>query len=172
MIPPDRLDLADGPRDGDSRRPQPSLHDHSDRHPASTEDLAFLNRLLERALPRILDAPGVAESVLRPLEDVEISLVDDEAIAAVHGDFLDDPTPTDVITFHHGEILVSVETAAREAAARGGPALRETALYLIHGLLHLHGHTDADPELRAVMHEVQDRILDDVWPPDAPSGTL
>ena len=146
---------------GPDDRPRLSWHDHSPLHP----DLARLGEVVARALPLIWRHPGASPSVLSELEDVEISLLDDAAIATVHGDFLDDPTPTDVITFHHGEILVSVETAAREAAARGDAALRETALYVIHGLLHLHGHTDAEPAARDVMHAVQESILQAVWPP-------
>jgi len=154
---------------GDQVRPRPaesggplqlSWHDHA--QPRS--DLARLEAVVAKALPLVWNQPGAAPSVLPDLEEVEISLLDDRTIAAVHGDFLDDPSPTDVITFHHGEILVSTETAAREAAARGDLALRETALYVIHGLLHLHGHTDADPAARAVMHAAQDRILQAVWP--------
>lgn len=148
---------------GAAQRPQLSWHDHVE--PPS--DLGRLVAVVAHALPLVWSHPGAASSMLPELEEVEISLVDDRTMAAVHGDFLDDPTPTDVITFHHGEILVSVETAAREAAERGEPALRETALYVIHGLLHLHGHTDAEPAARDVMHAVQDRILETVWPADA-----
>jgi probable rRNA maturation factor len=161
MIPGD---TTDGPPEPRGAGPQLSLHDHSERHGTAEADMEVLARLLERALPQVQAAPGASPSVLDALDEVEISLLDDPAIAAIHGDFLEDPTPTDVITFHHGEILVSVETAAREAETRGGPPLRETALYIIHGLLHLHGHTDADPGERRAMHAAQDRILDAVWP--------
>ena len=156
MTPPDPPRRHAGPEGS----LQLSWHDHSQQRP----DLELLEEVIARALPLVWRHPGDAPSVLPELEEVEISLLDDEAIASVHGDFLDDPTPTDVITFHHGEILVSAETAAREAAARGDTALRETALYVIHGLLHLHGHTDAEPGARAAMHAVQDRILQAVWP--------
>ena len=144
--------------------PQISLHDHSELFPATAEELARLAALLDEAWPLLWRDPGSAPSVLAALDDIEISLLDDAAIAAVHADFLGDASPTDVITFHHGEILVSVETAVREAAARGEPAWRETTLYAIHGLLHLHGHTDAEPAPRAHMHAVQDRLLEAVWP--------
>ena len=154
----------DGPEPaGAAQRPQLSWHDHA--QPPS--DLVRLEAVVARALPLVWSQPGAAPSVLPDLEEVEISLLDDRTMAEVHGDFLDDPTPTDVITFHHGEILVSAETAAREAAERGGPVLRETALYVIHGLLHLHGHTDAEPAARDAMHAAQDRILQAVWPADA-----
>jgi probable rRNA maturation factor len=150
-------------------RPELSLHDHGENGLTEASDLDVLRRLLDVAWPLILAAPGDDPTVLPDLPEVEISLLDDAAITAIHGEFLQDPTPTDVITFHHGEILVSVETAAREAAARQAPFLRETALYIIHGLLHLHGHTDAEPDARTFMHAAQDRILDAVWPPAWPT---
>lgn len=144
--------------------PQLSLHDHSELYPSTAEELARLAALLQQAWPLLWREPGAAPSVLVTLGEIEVTLLDDAAIADVHADFLGDASPTDVITFHHGEILVSVETAVREAAARGEPAWRETTLYAIHGLLHLHGHTDAEPAARAHMHGVQDRLLEAVWP--------
>ena len=59
------------------------------------------------------------------LEAVEISTVSDESIAHVHREFMGDPSPTDVITFHHGEIIVSLDTAQRQAAENGEPYERE-----------------------------------------------
>jgi len=111
------------------------------------------------ALPLCLASRGGEEPVLGALEEVEISLVSDEVIAGVHGEFMDDPTPTDVITFHHGEILISVDTARREAPAHGNSVAEETLLYLIHGLLHLNGHTDLGEPDRSTMHRVQEEIL-------------
>lgn len=157
------------PPPGSQGRPELSLHDHGENGLTEAGDLDVLHRLLDVAWPHILAAPGEAPTVLTALPEIEISLLDDAAITAIHGEFLQDPTPTDVITFHHGEILVSVETAAREGAARQTPFLRETALYIIHGLLHLHGHTDAEPNARTFMHATQDRILDTVWPPAWPT---
>jgi probable rRNA maturation factor len=77
----------------------------------------------------------------------------------VHADFLDDPTPTDVITFHHGEILISLDTAARQAAEYRLPYEHEAALYIIHGLLHLGGWDDHNPTEAADMKTLQERIL-------------
>lgn len=128
----------------------------------------------KRALPLCLaNANMVAtgsESARAPLgrlQLVEISVISDQAIAAVHGDFMDDPTPTDVITFHHGEILVSLDTARARAKELQEPVLRELLLYVIHGLLHLNGHDDREPADRERMHRIQDKILDEVWPKPA-----
>ncbi len=127
--------------------------------------ITSLERHARSALPACLAAAGDAEpALLGELESVEVSLVDDTTIAAVHGEFMDDPTPTDVITFHHGEILVSAETAVRCASEHGHPAEREALLYVIHGLLHLNGHGDLSEPARGTMHAAQERILDSVWP--------
>ena len=109
--------------------------------------------------PLCLQSPGVDENVLAGLQDIEVTLVSDAEIAAVHGEFLDDPTPTDVITFHHGEILISLETATRQAAQHGLSVAHETALYLVHGLLHLAGWDDHDPDSAAAMASLQERLL-------------
>ena len=70
-----------------------------------------------------------------------------------------DPTPTDVITFHHGEIVLSAETARREARQRGLPLPAEIARYAVHGLLHLAGWSDGDPGAAAEMRSIQEKIL-------------
>lgn len=111
------------------------------------------------ALPHCLEKPGTEEPALPSLEEVEVTLVNDETIARVHGEFMDDPTPTDVITFHHGEILVSVDTARSVAEEHGNSVTEETLLYIIHGFLHLNGHTDLSEPERAHMHRIQDDIL-------------
>lgn len=136
-----------------------------DHHPACPVKVDELARRGREALPLCLAVPasGVLR-VLPDLEEIEVSLVTDDDIARVHGEYLDDPTPTDVITFHHGEILISADTAEREAAGHGHPADREALLYLIHGLLHLNGHDDhAEPD-RQAMHAAQEEILAAVWP--------
>jgi len=93
------------------------------------------------------------------LEEIEVALLDDEAMARVHGEFMGDPTPTDVITFDHGEILIGVETGARQAAEHGEPLRRELLRYLVHGLLHLAGHEDRGEQERERMITAQERIV-------------
>jgi probable rRNA maturation factor len=118
---------------------------------------------LEAALPEILALPKGPDHVLSELESVEISIVDDPTIADVHGRFLDDPTATDVITFPHGdglgEIIVSYDTALRQADQFGEPWLRELFRYMIHGLLHLHGYLDGLPEQRELMFSYQEPLV-------------
>lgn len=125
-----------------------------------------VERLLQRgrvAMPLCLAQRAESGGVLETLSEVEVNLVSDEVIAAVHDDFMGDPTPTDVITFHHGEIFISVDTAEREGGAYGHSVEKETLLYLIHGLLHLNGHEDKLPGQREAMTKIQEGILDQVW---------
>lgn len=112
-----------------------------------------------KALPLVMARAKSPGSPLQHLDEVEISLVPDESIARVHGEFMADPTPTDVITFHHGEILISLDTAMRQAAEHGEPYEREVTRYIVHGLLHLAGWDDREEAERAAMHGVQEQIL-------------
>ena len=80
-------------------------------------------------------------------------------IARVHGDYLNDPTPTDAITFPYGEILVSSDTAERYAAAHGLDRREELFRYLVHGLTHLQGYLDADPAERDALFAVQEPLV-------------
>lgn len=141
--------------------PEFSLYDHQQQ---LALDLPRLSTLAEAAWPLVIAVPGPEEPVLPDLMEVEVSFITDDAIAKVHGEFLDDPTPTDVITFAHGEILISTETAIRQAADHGMSPERELALYLIHGLLHLNGHEDESETGFAIMKRLQEGILDQVWP--------
>lgn len=135
----------------------------------SQQDVAFDEETLLDRLPKALEAvlarePADNQPTLTELDLVEITILSDQAIGEVHGQFLDDPTPTDVITFPYGEILASVDTAEREASERGFPLERELLLYLIHGLLHLHGYDDHAPADRDEMHRIQGEILEQLWP--------
>lgn len=120
-----------------------------------------LERFARAVVPAVLENPGShpEDRVLPDLDEVEIHLIDDATIARLHERFMNDPSPTDIITFHHGEIFISLETARRQAREYGVSPERELRLYVIHGLLHLNGHRDADEEERRVMHERQEAIL-------------
>ena len=93
--------------------PLPKLRIYN-RQKVHALSLPWLRRVGKAALPACLAAAKSPEAPLVSLPEIEITIVDDADIARVHGDFLDDPTPTDVITFHHGEILISAETALRQ----------------------------------------------------------
>jgi len=97
-------------------------------------------------------------------ECVEVALVDDETSARVHEQFMGIEGETDVITFHHGEIVIGVEVAFRQAAENGEPPLRELFRYIVHGLLHLAGHEDEKPHDRQRMEAAQEPLVARLWP--------
>jgi probable rRNA maturation factor len=54
-------------------------------------------------------------------------------------DVLSFPTPREIAQDHAGDLAISLETAARQAAAYGHSLRDEVRILLLHGLLHLHG---------------------------------
>lgn len=146
-------------------RPRIVVFEHRDPVTPGTEGIAGrLGAFGESAAAAALEHPGPHEAVLPALETVEVNLVTDAAIAEIHGRFLGDPTATDVITFPHGEVFISVDTAQRCGRKFGHGTAREAGLYLVHALLHLNGHEDACPGEASVMAERQGEILDRLWP--------
>ena len=67
-----------------------------------------------------------------------------------------------MLSFPHGEIVVSADTARREATARGIPPLHELVLYVVHGALHLAGHDDKKPKQASRMRAAERRILNEL----------
>ena len=120
-------------------------------------DLPGIRQIVEVALPLCVSNPRKKGMALP--SEIEITLLGKAAIAKVHGEFLDDPTPTDVITFEHGEILVGVPIAAANALKFCHSIDHEVALCAIHGLLHLLGFDDLTEKERVIMHARQDEIL-------------
>ena len=128
--------------------------------------LAALEEVGSRAAALVLSRTAAADSPLALLGTVEVALVDDATSAEVHDRFMSLPDPTDVITFHHGEIVIGAEVAARQAAEFGEPVGRELFRYLVHGLLHLAGHEDVEDELRRVMEAEQEALIAELWTSD------
>lgn len=116
--------------------------------------------ILQELLPELLAQPKGVEHVLSELDLVELNIVDDPTITDIHAEYLDDPTPTDVITFPYGEIFVSLDTAERYASQNSLHREEELLRYLIHGLVHLHGYLDATPEQRAELFAVQEPLVE------------
>jgi len=100
-----------------------------------------------------------------PAGELSIAFLTDDALARLHDKFLNDPAPTDVITFPGdeqalaGEICVSVDRAAIEAVSRREPFARELSLYLVHGWLHLAGLDDLTATGRRAMRRGERRLL-------------
>ena len=127
-------------------------------------DTRLLQRLAKGAVHTCLDHSGTEKPVLHDLEAVEISLVSDKKITGLHVRFMNVPGPTDVITFDHGEIVISVDTALRQAREHGQEVDRELFRYIVHGLLHLNGHEDATASGSAGMWKAQEEIVAASWP--------
>jgi probable rRNA maturation factor len=104
--------------------------------------------LLPRPLPAHFSAPVI-----------HFVLVDRATMARVHGDFLGDPSETDVITFPYGEILVCPAVAQDRAGKYGLEMEQEVLLYALHGLLHLAGYDDTTPKLAKEMAKAQSALL-------------
>jgi probable rRNA maturation factor len=100
-----------------------------------------------------------------------VLLVGDRAIRRLNRTYLGRDHPTDVLAFPQarafsmpgpsllGDVVISVDTAARQAKAHGHSLDRELALLLIHGLLHLLGYDDSTPAARRRMWTTQARLL-------------
>ncbi|MBA2432944.1 MAG: rRNA maturation RNase YbeY [Chthoniobacterales bacterium] len=121
--------------------------------------LAPLRQFAVDALQRCLALAEPAPSDLRTLEQVTLVLVSDRRMSALHAQFLQITGPTDVITFQHGDIFVSVETAAANARGFRTTTDHEVRLYLVHGLLHLHGFDDTTPAQARLMERTQQHLL-------------
>ena len=121
--------------------------------------LPWLRRFAEVALDRCGGHSADGLFALCALGEVEVSIISDRAIAEVHRRFMNIRGPTDVITFEHGEIVMSAQTAEQYAARYGQPLEHELALYIIHGLLHLNGYEDGTPREAARMRRLQERLL-------------
>ena len=105
---------------------------------------------------------AVRDHVERPELEVSLLLTDDAEIAALHGQFLSDATPTDVMSFeidNGAEVGVSVETAHRVASRAGHAPDAEVALYVIHGILHTVGFDDVEDDDRRRMREAERAIM-------------
>ncbi len=125
--------------------------------------LTALETVAHEAAVLALENAVEVESPLSFLATLEVALVDDATSDQVHRDFMDIEGPTDVITFHHGEIVIGAEVAERQAAEYDEPLAREILRYLVHGLLHLAGHEDSNPAERATMEAAQESIVARLW---------
>ncbi len=96
---------------------------------------------------------------VRDLAEVNVALVSDRRMAALHQRFMQIAGPTDVLTFQHGEVVVSVETAQANAARFRSSPDEEIRLYIIHGFLHLLGFDDQSAADARAMEAAQTRVL-------------
>ncbi|MBW8004337.1 MAG: rRNA maturation RNase YbeY [candidate division NC10 bacterium] len=107
----------------------------------------------------------------RPRNEVSVLLVGDRAIRRLNQTYLNHDRSTDVLAFPQqkgspspqphllGDVVISVETAARQAKEHGYSLDQELALLLVHGILHLLGYDDTTPAARRRMWAKQARLL-------------
>ena len=122
-------------------------------------DVVDLETFARKALPLCLRLPHRKKTDLVQLREISVLIVSDCKIASLHRQFMKESGPTDVITFQHGEIFISAESAHRNARRFGNARARELRLYVVHGLLHLHGFDDRDSASARKMRSVQRKIL-------------
>lgn len=126
---------------------------------------------LRRVVRATLQAEGVHEA------QVSLAFVTDPAMQELNRRHLQHDYPTDVLSFLlsepktsvgdaaavapllEGELIVSTDTAIRQATEYGWSAQDELTLYLVHGLLHLCGHDDHSAADRRAMRDRERTIL-------------
>ena len=122
-------------------------------------NIGELESFAANAVDRCLQLRKQSQTDLRKLREVFIWLISDPRMGLLHRKFLRQSGPTDVLTFQHGEIFISVPTARRHARAFGNSLMRELKLYIVHGLLHLHGFDDQTTADARKMKTAQEKIL-------------
>src|SRR5580765_714353 len=122
-------------------------------------NVAELEKFAGNAVRHSLQLRQRQRTDLCKLSEIFIWLISDRRMALLHRKFLGQSGPTDVMTFQHGEIFVSVDTARRHARAFRNSLLRELKLYIVHGLLHLQGFDDRTPVEVRKMKKAQEKIL-------------
>jgi probable rRNA maturation factor len=98
---------------------------------------------------------------------VSVALVDDGRITDLNRAHRDRDGATDVLAYeaddgdsaYLGDVVISVETAARQAEEAGRPVAHEVAWLAAHGVLHLIGFDDGCEPDRIRMIDLQDEIL-------------
>jgi len=125
--------------------------------------------LLSEAVQAVLKDEGYRE-------DAEVSLVfvDDDYIQELNNNYRGVDSPTDVLSFAMlegeslpeeeeevilGDVIISLETAERQAREYGHSFQREVAYLTLHGVLHLLGYDHQEEEDRRRMREREEEIL-------------
>ena len=113
-------------------------------------------------LRRIANRVCEGEGHTHPETEVSLLFCDDPFIAQLNGQYRGKWEPTDVLSFAQennsfhgahllGDIVISLETVARNCDRDPDAMRREVRLLFCHGLLHLRGHEHGTPEGKAAM---------------------
>jgi probable rRNA maturation factor len=134
---------------------------------------------------RVLKLAGFALDAMRihPDSELEILFYDEAPMAELHVKFMDEPGPTDVLSFpmdelHPGEenelslgqlgsIVICTSVATTQAKAAGHAPIEEILLLTTHGILHLLGFDHAEPDEHKVMFDLQAQILTNFYDQEA-----
>ena len=129
----------------------------------------------ETVLQRLTDF-NLAQLHVSPDAEVAIVLVDEGAMEALHVQWMDEPGPTDVLSFPMdelrpgtedtptpagllGDIVLCPQVAEGQAETAGHSTLQELLLLTTHGILHLLGFDHAEPAEEREMFGIQRDIL-------------
>ena len=129
--------------------------------------VAIDTRTIRRMVRKILNALGY------PGHEVSIVLVDDREITHLNRQYFRRNRPTNVISFPMtsgeptfisdqvlGDVVLSAETAQRQATAAGKKTEDEIVFLLIHGILHLVGYDhEGSREERRRMEEKEEELF-------------
>ncbi len=133
--------------------------------------------LLEELAPTLeAHAQAVLEEHACGAAELSVHLCDDATIRRLNAQFRDQDEATDVLSFPQeadqnaatiaerpgamlGDVLISVPTARRQAAALGHSVPLELTCLLVHGVLHLLGHDHEAPEEASAMRAEERRAL-------------
>ncbi len=113
---------------------------------------------------------------IKPHTEVSVVLANDEYIHALNLEYRGKDCPTDVLSFALnegdepqiidgpeevllGDIIISLETATRQAAEYGHSLERELAYLTVHGILHLLGYDHMTEEEKKEMRQEEEHIL-------------
>ena len=135
----------------------------------------FLEQRLQEALNVVAKLHDISETT-----EVNVTIVDDEEIHQLNLDYRGVDRPTDVLSFaldedpensdepaimdgpeEHllGDIVMSAETAKRQAEEFGHGLEREFTYLAVHSLLHLIGYDHMEPEDKKVMRAKEEEAL-------------
>lgn len=118
---------------------------------------------------------------------IGVLITDDDTIQRINREHLAHDYPTDVISFAYtqqppnveGELIASLDTAARQSSELGWPTLNELLLYVIHGTLHICGLDDQTVEARTQIRLAERQVLAEIGifnalevEPDAEPGAV
>lgn len=114
---------------------------------------------------------------IHPAAELAIQFVGEEPMSLLHEQWMDEPGPTDVLSFPMdelrpgtvedqtpagllGDIVVCPSYAEAQAEKAGHPLINEILLLITHGILHLLGYDHAEPDEEREMFGLQKEILD------------